>query len=173
MNTPANQPKTTPASVTMFRIFLIATILMSALLGGVIYWNKTVHIISGKVIDITNETEFSSRKNSYQQEFAIIEYSVSNQQHTGKAAVPRKKHSERGSLVPTYYYPQFPQFAWFYSKENGLSVLLGFLLVISLSGLAISSSAMQKRKAVSTGSSKTAGLKASKQSQPNPGQKKS
>jgi hypothetical protein len=126
------QKTESPLSISFFWIFLVATVLSAAALGLFMHFGSDIRSVPGKVIDTYTETDFASRKRSYQQEYVVVKYSVEGKEYTGKTPIPRKGNYSR-EYVSVFYYSYFPGFPWFYHKTN--ANIAYCILVLSLSGL--------------------------------------
>jgi|WetSurMetagenome_2_1015567.scaffolds.fasta_scaffold00707_7 hypothetical protein len=127
-------------------VFLIVSIVMFALsIAGFAVFaslNGTIKMTSGKVVDSYSKKEFASRKQTVDQEYDVVKYSIDGKEYTGKTAASRTGSSSQ--YVTVYYYEKFPGMAWFYKKNNSIMIFCSLFAVLSLSLFAYSGYRVRK-----------------------------
>jgi hypothetical protein len=138
MNNPS-KPAGRSSSNGLFYTCLALCIASACAFAFVIKLNRHIEKTSGKVVETYAKRTFASRKKSYDQEYAIIRYSVGGKEHTGKAL-----RRTSGDFVPVYYYHAFPGMAWFYAKENPNLVYCCIAMTLSLIGVVLARPKIKK-----------------------------
>jgi hypothetical protein len=118
------------SSKTLFFCFLALFVLSACACAFVMKLDRSIERTSGKVIESYSKKTFVSRKKSYEQEYAVVGYSIAGKEHTGKTL--RRTVSD---MVPVYYYSAFPAMAWFYKKENPHLAYCCIVMTLSLLGV--------------------------------------
>jgi uncharacterized protein YxeA len=128
------QPVVTPKKPSNAWILLVISIVLVVLsIAGFavfINLNRSIKMTSGKVVDSFSKKEFASRKQTIDQEYDVVQYTIEGKQYTGKTAAPRTGSSSQ--YITVYYYEKFPAMAWFRSKNNSSMAFCSLFAAVSL-----------------------------------------
>ena len=141
----AQPPQTTQKPSHGFLIVsLCVLIVSSALFFLFLKLDRTIEKTAGKVVETYTKKSFASRKQTYDQEYFIVSYSVNGKEYTKKTP-HRSGYGE--DYIPVYYYKSFPGFAWCYSKANANAIYCTIVMFLSLmtAGMAWSNSIKKRR----------------------------
>jgi|GEM_PF-1627584 uncharacterized protein YxeA len=162
MKQPAPVPKK-PSNARVFFFISLALLLLSVASFAVfVSLNRTIKMTYGKVVDTYTKKEFASRKQTVDQEYDLIRYTVDGKEYKGKTAAPKAGGSSQ--YVPVYYYERFPWAAWYYSKNNASIIFCLLCAAIALGLLLYSGNRLLKNARASA--------PAKKQQQPPKGEKR-
>jgi len=140
------QPALTPKKPSnAWILFVISIVLIAVSIAGFavfINLNRTIKMTSGKVVDSYSKKEFASRKQTIDQEYDVVRYTVDGKEYSGKTAAPKTGSSSQYMTV--YYYEKFPGMAWFRSKNNSSMAFCSLFAAVSLMMLWYSVHRMRK-----------------------------
>ncbi len=142
MKQPAPVPKK-PSSAHIFFIVSLSLLVLS--IAGLFVFtglNRTIKMTYGKVVDSYTKKEFESRKQTVDQQYDYVRYTVDGKEFTGKTAVPKTGGSSQ--YVPVYYYQKFPWAAWYYNKDNSSVIFCLMLFAVFLISALYSGNRMLK-----------------------------
>jgi hypothetical protein len=134
--------KSSSVSKWFFLISLIIFVLSCAASGVFLHLNRTIKVTGGKVVDTYSKKEFASRKQTYDQEYDVIRYTIDGKEYTGTVAAPRSGGSQYATV---FYYQRFPQFAWYNKKSNPNLMYSVIMAVLAAVIMAFSMQSMRKR----------------------------
>jgi flagellar basal body-associated protein FliL len=121
---------------------LIVFVLSCAAFGAFIHLNRTIKVTGGKVVDTYSKKAYASRKQTYDQEYDVIRYTIAGKEYTGTVAAPRSGGSQ---YVTVFYYQRFPQFAWYNKRSNPNQTYSALLAALAAVIMAFSLLSMRKR----------------------------
>ncbi len=142
MKQPTPVPKKPSSARILFIVSLILVLLSGASFAVFMSLNRTIKMTYGKVVDTYTKKEFASRKQTVDQEYDLIRYTVDGKEYKGKTAAPKTGGSPQ--YEPVYYYEKFPWAAWFYNKNNASIIFCSLFAAIALSLLLYSGNRMLK-----------------------------
>jgi hypothetical protein len=136
MKQPTLPKKNSSLSKWFFLSSLIVLVASCAAFGIFMHLNRTIKVTGGKVVDTYTKKTFASRKQTVDQEYDVIHYSINGKEYTGTVAETRSGGSQYATV---FYYEKFPQFAWYNKRSNPnqtycflLAMLAGAIMVFSL-----------------------------------------
>jgi hypothetical protein len=143
MKQPIVGPKRSSSlSKWFFLTSLVILVLSCATFGIFMHLNHSIKVTSGKVVDTYSKKAFASRKQTIDQEYDVIRYTINGKEYTGTAAAPRSGGSQYATV---FYYEKFPQFAWYNKKSNPNQTYSALLAVLAAAVMAFSLQSMRKR----------------------------
>ena len=128
-----NLPSTTVKRSSSNGVFIFCLVFLVASASAFMFvmkLDRRIDKTTGKVIETYSKKAFVSRKNSIQQEYAVVRYTLNGKEYTGKTI--RRTTSD---FIPVYFYHAFPGMAWFYKKENPNKVYCCIVMALSLLGM--------------------------------------
>jgi preprotein translocase subunit SecF len=144
MQQPVPVKKKSSLPMWFFLISLFVCVLGCVGFGIFMHLNRTVKVTGGKVVDTYSKKTFASRKQTIDQEYDVIRYTINGKEYTGTAAAPRSGSSQ---YVTVFYYEKFPQYAWYIKRSNPNQTYSALLAVIAGISMFFSLQAMLKRPA--------------------------
>jgi preprotein translocase subunit SecF len=134
--------KSSPVSKWFFLTSLIVFVLSCAAFGIFMHLNRTIKVTGGKVVDTYSKKAFASRKQTYDQEYDVIRYTIAGKEYTGTVVAPRSGGSQYATV---FYYERFPQFAWYNKRSNPNQTYSALLAVLAAIIMVFSLQSMRKR----------------------------
>jgi hypothetical protein len=127
-----NPPTTVKQSSSngLFFLCLALFVASACAFAFVMKLDRKIEKTAGKVIETYTKKAFASRKRSFEQEYAVVRYTVGGKEHT---ATTKKRTTS--DLIPVYYYKDFPTMAWYYKKANPNMVYCCIAMALSLLGV--------------------------------------
>jgi hypothetical protein len=156
MKQPLPAKKGSSVSKWFFLTSLLVLVASCAAFGVIMHLNRTIKVAGGKVVDSYTKKSFATRKQTYDQEYDVVRYSIDGKEYTGTVAAPRSGGSQYATV---FYYQGFPQFAWYNKKSNPMQTYSALLAVLAAAIMVFSLQAMRKRP-------ETAVVRDEKKSQP-------
>jgi hypothetical protein len=121
---------------------LVLLVLSCASYGIFMHLNRTIKVTGAKVVDSYSKKTFASRKQTIDQEFDVIKYTINGKEYTGTVAESRSGGSQYATV---FYYEKFPRFAWYNKRSNPNQTYCVLLAVIAAAVMLFSLQAMRKR----------------------------
>jgi uncharacterized protein YxeA len=138
-----------PSSAGIFFVVSLVLVLLSlASIAVFANLNRTIKMTAGKVVDSYTKKEFASRKQTIDQEYEVVRYTVDGKEYSGKTAAPKTGYSSQ--YVTVYYYEKFPGLAWFYKKNNASIVFCSLFAALFLCSLGYSGYRLRKNVAAAS-----------------------
>jgi hypothetical protein len=134
--------KKTSVSKWFFLSSLIAFLLGCSCYGMFMHLNRTIRVVEGKVVDTYSKKTFASRKQTIDQEYDVIRYTINGKEYTGTAQAPKSGVSQYATV---FYYEKFPQFAWYNKRSNPNQTYSAFLTALAAAIMVFSLRSMIKR----------------------------
>jgi hypothetical protein len=131
---PSNRP---------FVICLSIFIASALLLGVCVKLDRHLEKTSGKVVETYSKKTFASRKQSYDQEYFVVNYSAKGKDYTIKTI---RRNGFGQEYVPVYYYGDAPGIAWCYRKTDIHIIYCAIFMMLSLVAAGIAWSSLRKAK---------------------------
>jgi hypothetical protein len=142
MKQPVQTKKHPSLSRWSFCISLLVLVLSCVAFGVFMHLNRTIKVTGAKVVDTYTKKAFASRKQTYDQEYEVVRYTIGGKEYTGTVAAPRQGASQ---YVTVFYYQRFPQFAWFNKRSNANQTYSVLLALLAAAIMAFSLQSMRKR----------------------------
>ena len=142
MKQPLVRKKSSSISKWFFLSSLAVFVLSCAAFGVFLHLNRTIKVTGGKVVDTYSKKAFASRKQTYEQEYDVIRYTINGKEYTGTAQAPKSGGSQYATV---FYYEKFPQFAWYNKKSNPNRTYSALMAVLAAVILFFSLQSMRKR----------------------------
>ncbi|HEX7509951.1 MAG TPA: hypothetical protein VF335_01515 [Chitinivibrionales bacterium] len=124
---PAQAPKKT--SHGFFIVSLCVFVASAALFLFFLKLDRTIEKTSGKVVETFTKKTFASKKQTYDQEYFVVSYSIGGKDYSVKT--PHRSGFGQ-EYAPVYYYKAFPGFAWCYTKANANVVYCSIVMFLAL-----------------------------------------
>ena len=139
-----NQPSADSRPSSGLFLGCLFVFIASALLFGVVLkLDRHIEKTSGKVVETYNKRTFASRKQTYDQEYFVVNYSAKGKEYTIKTM---RRNGFGQEYVPVYYYGAFPGFAWCYKKTDANIVYCTIFMTLSLVATGVAWSSLKKAK---------------------------
>jgi hypothetical protein len=142
MNQPVLAKKHPSLSRWSFCISLLVLVASCVAFGIFMHLNRTIKVTGAKVVDTYSKKAFASRKQTYDQEYEVIRYTIGGKEFTGTVAAPRQGASQYATV---FYYEKFPQFAWYNKRSNPNETYCALVAVLAAAIMAFSLQSMRKR----------------------------
>jgi len=135
MSQPTRQKKGIRTSLAIAIVSAGLLIISCIALGYVIQLNKTICVVSGKVVDVYTKKEFASKKQTIDQEYDVVKYTVDGKDYLKSMSAGKHAGSQYATV---YYFAKYPQWAWFYSKSNPYAIYITMIIICSVIALFVS-----------------------------------
>ena len=138
---PAPVRKNSSVSKWFFLSSIIVLVLSCAAFGVFMRLNRTIKVTEGKVVDSYSKKTFATRKQTVDQEYDVLRYTINGKEYTGTAAATRAG----SQYVSVFYYEKYPQFAWYNKRSNPNQAYCVLVAVLAAIIMAFSLPSMLKR----------------------------
>jgi hypothetical protein len=147
MKQPAPSKKSSSVSKWVFLSSLVILVLSCAAYGIFLHLNRTIKVTGAKVVESYSKKTFASRKQTIDQEYDVIKYTINGKEYTGTVAESRSGGSQYATV---FYYEKFPQFAWYNKRSNPNQTYCILLAVLSAAVMLFSLQSLRNRPETGT-----------------------